>query len=67
MEYKESVRRPTIEKLLLIEYLAEKAQYTLKSNWQQGIWAEPTTDDKIGLIAIAMNNGKPMKYKRRGI
>lgn len=36
MGNKESVRRPTSGELLLIEYLAQKAQYTLKPDWQQG-------------------------------
>ena len=63
IENKESVRRPTPEELLLIEYLAQKGQYRLEPDWQQGIWAEPITEERIGPIAIAMNNGEPVKYK----
>ena len=37
MGNKESVRRPTPEELLLIEYLAQKGQYRLEPDWQQGI------------------------------
>ncbi|WP_315292743.1 DUF6984 family protein [Hoylesella loescheii] len=63
IENKESVRRPTPEELLLIEYLAQKGQYRLEPDWQQGIWVEPITEERIGPIAIAMNNGEPVKYK----
>lgn len=63
MENRGCIRRPTLEELILIGYSAQKAQYTLEPDWQQGVWAEPTTDDKIGPIAIAMNNGEPVKYK----
>ena len=63
MENKESVRRPTPEELLLIEYLAQKAQYTLKPDWQQGVWAEPITKERIGPIAIAINYREPVKHK----
>lgn len=63
MENRGCIRRPTPEELILIGYSAQKAQYTLEPDWQQGVWAEPTTDDKIGPIAIAMNNGEPVKYK----
>ena len=61
--HKNTIRRPTPEELLLIEFLARKAKYPLAHEWQQGVWAEPTTDDKNGPIAIAMNNGEPVKYK----
>ena len=63
MENNEHIRRPTSEELLLIEYLAQKAQYTLKPDWQQGVWAEPITEEGIGSIAIAINNGELVKYK----
>lgn len=63
IEHKNTIRRPTPEELLLIEFLAKKAKYPLAHEWQQGVWAEPTTDDKIGPIAIAMNNGEPVKCK----
>ena len=63
IENKESVRRPTPEELLLIEYLAQKGQYRLEPDWQQGIWVEPITEERIVPIAIAMNNGEPVKYK----
>lgn len=63
MEDNERIRRPTPEELILIEYLAQKAQYTLEPDWQQGIWVEPITEEGIGPIAIAMNNGEPVKYK----
>ena len=61
--HKNTIRRPTPEELLLIEFLAKKAMYPLAHDWQQGVWAEPTTDDKIGPIAIAMNNVEPVKCK----
>ena len=63
MENNGCVRRPTPEELLLIEYLAQKGQYRLEPDWQQGIWVEPITEERIGPIAIAMNNGEPVKYK----
>jgi|GEM_PF-213766 hypothetical protein len=63
IEYKNTIRRPTLEELLLIEYLAQKGQYRLEADWQQGIWVEPITEERIGPIAIAMNNGEPVKYK----
>ena len=63
IEYKNTIRRPTLEELLLIEYLAQKGQYRLEPDWQQGIWVEPITEERIGPIAIAMNNGEPVKYK----
>ncbi len=63
MENNERIRRPTPEELLLIEHLAKKAHYTLMPDWQQGMWADPITEDKIGAIAIAMNNEKPVKFK----
>ena len=63
IEHKNTIRRPTPEELLLIEFLAKKVKYPLAHEWQQGVWAEPTTDDKIGPIAIAMNNGELMKCK----
>ena len=63
MEDNERIRRPTPEELILIEYLAQKAQYTLEPDWQQGICVEPITEEGIGPIAIAMNNGEPVKYK----
>ena len=63
MEDNERIRRPTLEELILIEYLAQKAQYTLEPDWQQGIWVEPITEERIGPIAIAMSNGEPVKYK----
>lgn len=63
IEHKNTIRRPTLEELLLIEFLARKAKYPLAHEWQQGVWAEPTTDDKIGSIAIAMNNVEPVKCK----
>ena len=63
IEYKNTIRRPTLEELLLIEYLAQKDQYRLEPDWQQGIWVEPITEERIGPIAIAMNNGEPVKYK----
>ena len=63
MENRGCIRRPTLEELILIEYLAQKAQYTLEPDWQQGIWVEPITEERIGPIATAMNNGEPVKYK----
>ena len=63
MENNERIRRPTLEELILIGYLAQKAQYTLEPDWQQGIWVEPITEERTGSIAIAMNNGEPVKYK----
>lgn len=58
MENKESVRRPTPEELLLIEYLAQKAQYTLKPDWQQGVWAEPITEERNGDEHVSCGNSK---------
>ena len=63
IEYKNTIRRPTLEELILIEYLAQKAQYTLEPDGQQGIWVEPITEEGIGSIAIAINNGELVKYK----
>lgn len=63
IEYKNTIRRPTLEELLLIEYLAQKGQYRLEADWQQSIWVEPITEEGIGSIAIAINNGEPVKYK----
>ena len=37
MENNGCVRRPTPEGLLVIEYLAQKGQYRLEPDWQQGI------------------------------
>lgn len=47
----------------MVEYLAQKAQYRLEPDWQQDIWVEPITEEGIGPIATAMNNGEPVKYK----
>ena len=63
MENKGCIRRPTPEELLLIEFLAQKAKYPLAPDWQQGIWVGPITEERIGSIAIAMNNGELMKCK----
>ena len=64
IEYKNTIRRPTFEELLLIEYLAQKGQYRLEPDWQQGIWVETITEETVGPIAIAMNNGVPQKNIR---
>ena len=64
IEYKNTIRRPTLEELLLIEYLAQKGQYRLEADWQQSIWVEPITEERMGPIAIAMNNGVPQKNIR---
>ncbi len=58
------IRRPTLEELILIEYLAQKAHCTLEPDWQQSIRVEPITEERIGPIAIAMNNGVPQKNIR---
>lgn len=64
IEYKNTIRRPTLEELLLIEYLAQKGQYRLEADWQQSIWVEPITEERMGPIAIVMNNGVPQKNIR---
>ena len=46
-----------------IEFLAQKAKYPLAPDWQQGICVGSITEERIGSIAIAMNNGEPVKYK----
>ncbi len=58
MGNKESVRRPTSEELLLIEYSAQKAQYTLKPDWQQGVWDEPITEERNGDEHVSCGNSK---------
>lgn len=58
MENKESVRRPTSEELLLIKYLAQKGQYTLKPDWQQAVWAEPITEERNGDEHVSCGNSK---------
>lgn len=67
MEYKGPIRRPTFEELLLIEFLAKKAKHPLKPDWQQALWVEPITEERIGPITIAMNDEKPVKSKRKVI
>jgi len=42
----------------LIEYLAQKAQYTLKPDWQQGVWAEPITEERNGDEQVSCGNSK---------
>ena len=61
MENNERIRRLTPGELPLVEYLAQKAQYRLEPDWQQGIWVETITEETMGPIAIAMNNGVPHK------
>ena len=57
MGNKESVRRPTPEELLLIEYLAQKGQYRLEADWQQSIWVEPITEESMGVAAYLLVDG----------
>jgi len=42
----------------LIEYLAQKAQYTLKPDWQQGVWDEPITEERNGDEHVSCANSK---------
>ena len=56
MENNEHIRRPASEELLLIEYLAQKAQYTLKPDWQQAVWAEPITEERNGDEHVSCGN-----------
>lgn len=58
MENNDHIRRPTSEELLLIEYLAQKAQDTLKPDWQQSVWAEPITEESIGDEHVSCGNSK---------
>lgn len=56
----ESNRKCTKEELLLIEFLAKKANYHLDDNWQETIWAHSLTDDEVGSIGIL--NDKNANY-----
>ena len=58
MENKGCIRRPTPEELLLVGYLAQKAQYTLKPDWQQGVWDEPITEERNGDEHVSCANSK---------
>ena len=58
MGNKESVRRPTPGELPLVEYSAQKAQYTLKPDWQQGVWDEPITEERNGDEQVSCGNSK---------
>lgn len=55
----DKLRKPTMEELELIEYLARKAGYQLDSLWKGMIWVAPLTEEKIGSLELIFDPAKP--------
>lgn len=51
-------RKLTVKEVEIIEYLAQKAGYSLAPNWAESVVAYPLTNDAIGAIGIVANNAK---------